>query len=96
MIQFKEDILKLNLSEKQLDIYESFKLRKGFLREFIKKSVNIDLTKEGITIAKEIKKNYLKFFSIFPILKLNKDTWALVLNFVTGNLLLYYNNFIIL
>lgn len=57
---FKEDVLKSDMSSKQKDAFESLKRRGGFVREFSKKSFSFNLTKEGETIAKEIKDKYSK------------------------------------
>lgn len=58
--EFENQVLEKDLSEKQKQIFESFKQRKGFLKESVKKSFSLSFTKEGESIAKEIKEKYSK------------------------------------
>lgn len=55
---FSEDTKKDELSKDQIKLLSELKQRKGFIKEFTKKSFYADLTKEGEEIAKEIKKKY--------------------------------------
>lgn len=56
--EFSSDILEENLTKEQKEILNVFKPRKGFLKEFVKKTFSAKLTKNGKKIAKEIEKNY--------------------------------------
>lgn len=56
--QFEKETPKNKLTQKQKQILENFKFRKGFLKETTKKTLTTTLTKQGEQIAKEIQKNY--------------------------------------
>ncbi len=58
LTQFENGIEKENLTKNQLEILNSFKQRKGFLKEDVKKSFSFELTKKGLEIVKEFKKKY--------------------------------------
>ena len=60
LVLFKENVEVEKLSKKQKETLIEFKQRKGFLKEFIKKSSTISLTSLGKQIAVEIEKKYLK------------------------------------
>ncbi len=74
---FEADVLAESLSKEQKEIFESFKPRKGFLKEFSKKSFSINLTPEGKKIADEITNNYSKldFIEVLEPEMLKKGTW---------------------
>ena len=57
---FEKDVNINSLSKEQKEVFESFKMRKGFLKEFMKKSFAVSLTKEGKELSDEIKKKYSK------------------------------------
>ena len=56
--EFSSPVLLNNLSEKQKEIFDKFKQRKGFLKQINKKTFSVLLTEQGEKIAEEIKKNY--------------------------------------
>lgn len=58
LVLFKEDINKDNFSDEQKLAYEELKKRSGFIKEYIKKGFNFELTPEGEELAREIKNNY--------------------------------------
>lgn len=47
-----------DLSELEKKTLEEFKFRKSFLKEITIKTISVELTKEGLTLAKELKENY--------------------------------------
>lgn len=58
LIYFEKEVLKNELSPKQKEIFEKFKLRKGFLREFQKKSISFRLSGEGEDVLRELKSKF--------------------------------------
>ncbi|MCA9496124.1 MAG: hypothetical protein KC589_04225, partial [Nanoarchaeota archaeon] len=75
--EFKSKILVSNLTQKQKDILESFKMRKGFLKENIEKKFILSLSNEGKNIAKELKKNYsnLELLELLDMDILKTSSW---------------------
>lgn len=56
--EFSQEVHLNKLTQKQKDIFEQFKQRKGFLKKTTKKTFNFGLTKLGQIVAKEIEKNF--------------------------------------
>ncbi|MCA9459355.1 MAG: phenylalanine--tRNA ligase subunit alpha, partial [Nanoarchaeota archaeon] len=75
--EFKSGILISNLSNKQKEILESFKMRKGFLKESVQKTFTLSLTPEGKNIAKELKEKYsnLELLELLDTDSLKQSTW---------------------
>jgi len=59
LLLFKDEVSKNNLSNDQKEVLESFKMRKGFLKEFIKKSFSVSLSEDGVVLVNEVKNKYL-------------------------------------
>lgn len=56
--EFKEDILEENLTQKQKEILNNFKQRKGFLKQTTKNSFSAAYSQKGEEIANEINNKY--------------------------------------
>lgn len=75
--EFKTPIPLKSITEKQKNIFDNFKQRKGFLKENIKKSFNIELTSLGIEVAKEIEIKFKnkEFLETLDSDMLKNQTW---------------------
>jgi phenylalanyl-tRNA synthetase alpha chain len=59
LILFKEDVVEVLMSDKQREVYEEFKNRKGFLKKVKRMHYNVILTSRGEEVSKEIKNKYM-------------------------------------
>jgi phenylalanyl-tRNA synthetase alpha chain len=75
--EFSQDVLVSDLTKKQKEIIDNFKMRKGFLKESSEKSLTIILTSQGEKIAKEIESKYsdLDLVEAVDTAMLKNRTW---------------------
>ncbi len=75
--EFEKEIEINKLTDKQKNIIERFKQRKGFLKENIKKTFSCKLTSKGKNITKEIQKNYkeLELLETLDTSMLKSGSW---------------------